>query len=523
MSRLFQDSFISDDEEEVCPLCVEEFDISDKGFKPCPCGYQVCQFCYNNIRQNPQLNGRCPGCRRPYDDESVEYRVVTAEEWRQDHQKQTRREKEKKMKEKERKEIEQASRKHLSGMRVIQKNLVYVVGLNPHIPYEELHNTLRGDQFFGQYGKIQKIVVNRRNGGLGNGGIGVYVTYYKKEDAARCIAAVDGSSNDGKLLRAAYGTTKYCSSYLRNQPCPNPNCMFLHEPGEEADSYTRQDLSTIQHAARQGEKGMSVRSNSSKPTPTAPTPKVEDHAELVPEVSALPPTVSWASKASPPITNSKLTRPGIVQLGSRTTSMAQGISSGSNSVNSSTSSAHSADAPSSATSAGTAPPQVIHLQLERPTEVNHTLAVFENALKVLSTSAPIKFSFSAQILAKEEMVNAQSMPPLFAFSENFKSSTDMNGTVAVSEADNNTTVEPNSRSRYTFLDGAKVNDHFLDQQQMMQGVPYSSSAGNVRGVATPPPGLFGNNQQEGQEILSMLGSSSGLNANAGAQQAKGTY
>lgn len=86
-------------------------------------------------------------------------------------------------------------------MRVIQKNLVYVIGLNPHIPHEELHNTLRGDQFFGQYGKIQKIVVNRRNGGVGNGGIGVYVTYYKKEDAAKCIAAVDGSSNDGKVLR----------------------------------------------------------------------------------------------------------------------------------------------------------------------------------------------------------------------------------------------------------------------------------------------------------------------------------
>jgi hypothetical protein len=37
-----QDSLIfDDDEEETCPLCVEEFDLTDKGFKPCPCGYQV--------------------------------------------------------------------------------------------------------------------------------------------------------------------------------------------------------------------------------------------------------------------------------------------------------------------------------------------------------------------------------------------------------------------------------------------------------------------------------------------------
>ena len=38
-----QDSLIfDDDEEETCPLCVEEFDLTDKGFKPCPCVYQVC-------------------------------------------------------------------------------------------------------------------------------------------------------------------------------------------------------------------------------------------------------------------------------------------------------------------------------------------------------------------------------------------------------------------------------------------------------------------------------------------------
>jgi hypothetical protein len=25
----------------LSPLCVEEFDLSDKNFRPCPCGYQV--------------------------------------------------------------------------------------------------------------------------------------------------------------------------------------------------------------------------------------------------------------------------------------------------------------------------------------------------------------------------------------------------------------------------------------------------------------------------------------------------
>jgi hypothetical protein len=30
-----------DFEEDLCPLCLEELDITDKNFKPCTCGYQV--------------------------------------------------------------------------------------------------------------------------------------------------------------------------------------------------------------------------------------------------------------------------------------------------------------------------------------------------------------------------------------------------------------------------------------------------------------------------------------------------
>lgn len=35
-----------DEEEEyhLCPLCVEEMDLQDKNFLPCPCGYRVCRY-----------------------------------------------------------------------------------------------------------------------------------------------------------------------------------------------------------------------------------------------------------------------------------------------------------------------------------------------------------------------------------------------------------------------------------------------------------------------------------------------
>ena len=232
-------------------------DISDKNFRPCPCGYQICQFCYNNIRLNPELNGRCPGCRRLYDDESVEYKSISPEEYKLQQIRKEKREREKKQREKEKKETEMANKKHLAGLRVVQKNLVYVTGLNPPCASEELHSVLRSDKYFGQYGKILKIVINRKNptSHHQNPGLVVYVTFAKKEDALRCINELDGSLCDGRLLRAAHGTTKYCLSYLRGHPCPNPNCMFLHEPGEEADSYTRKDLST-QQGIKMGMMGM---------------------------------------------------------------------------------------------------------------------------------------------------------------------------------------------------------------------------------------------------------------------------
>lgn len=44
----------------------------------------------------------------------------------------------KKQKEREKKDLEQMNRKHLANMRVVQKNLVYVVGMDPKLAREEV-------------------------------------------------------------------------------------------------------------------------------------------------------------------------------------------------------------------------------------------------------------------------------------------------------------------------------------------------------------------------------------------------
>ncbi|KAK3349362.1 RNA recognition domain-containing protein [Lasiosphaeria hispida] len=248
-----QDTFI-DEEEEVCPLCIEEFDLSDRNFRPCPCGYQICQFCFNNIKNN--MNSLCPACRRPYDEKTIQWKVVTPEEiaeFRANIQKnQKKRAAEQRQKEVQKREAEKENRKNLVGVRVVQKNLVYVTGLTPTVREDELLRTLRRPEFFGQYGNIQKISISNRKSSDGqNQSLGIYVTFERKEDAAKCIQAVNGSQNGDRVLRAQLGTTKYCSAWLRHEQCTNRQCMFLHELGDEEDSYTRQDLSSMNSISTQ--------------------------------------------------------------------------------------------------------------------------------------------------------------------------------------------------------------------------------------------------------------------------------
>ncbi|KAK1253151.1 hypothetical protein MKX08_004338 [Trichoderma sp. CBMAI-0020] len=304
-----QDSFI-EEEEDVCPLCIEEFDLSDRNFRPCPCGYQVCQFCFNNIKNN--MNGLCPACRRPYDEKTIQWKVVTTEEvaeFRANIQKnQRKRVQEQRQKEAQKREAEKENRKNLIGVRVVQKNLVYITGLAPTVREDELLKTLRKPEFFGQYGTIQKISISNRKSSDGqHHSLGIYVTFEKPEEATRCIQAVHGSQNGDRILKAQYGTTKYCSAWLKNEKCNNPGCMFLHEQGDEEDSYTRQDLSSMNgiHTQRplpSGNNGSfrtTPRQQVSQPTLTPMSQSMarsssKDGSDYGLDGSALPSSANWA-------------------------------------------------------------------------------------------------------------------------------------------------------------------------------------------------------------------------------------
>ena len=55
---------MSDSDEQVCPLCCEELDISDQNFLPCKCGYQARRGVRGeNSWRGPKLSGRSARAR----------------------------------------------------------------------------------------------------------------------------------------------------------------------------------------------------------------------------------------------------------------------------------------------------------------------------------------------------------------------------------------------------------------------------------------------------------------------------
>lgn len=76
-------------------------------------------------------------------------------------------------------------RSQLANMRVIRRDLVYAVGLPPNIAIEE---TLKKPEYFGQYGRVSKIVINRNYSGNGDprrASASAYVTFLHK--VSKCL------------------------------------------------------------------------------------------------------------------------------------------------------------------------------------------------------------------------------------------------------------------------------------------------------------------------------------------------
>ena len=80
--------------------------------------------------------------------------------------------------------------KKLENLRVIQKTLVYVIGIAPEIATEE---ALKSVEYFGQYGDLTKVVVNTNNVYTANRGgpsYSAYLTYSHPRESAIAILVI---------------------------------------------------------------------------------------------------------------------------------------------------------------------------------------------------------------------------------------------------------------------------------------------------------------------------------------------
>jgi len=116
----------------------------------------------------------------------------------------------------------------LKKLRIIQPNLVHVQGLPENLVKK---NLLESTEYFGQYGTILKLIISKKiNSENKKISYSVYITYKNDKEAAIAILCIDSLLINGKIIRAFFGTTKYCTHFLNNSICPNSkNCMFLHQ------------------------------------------------------------------------------------------------------------------------------------------------------------------------------------------------------------------------------------------------------------------------------------------------------
>lgn len=263
---------------------MEALDWDDLGFFPCSCGYQICRFCWHRLRTDE--NGLCPACRQAFPDIPVSFNPeISAEELK----------KQKKRNKERRSNKDQVFKpQDLATLRVVQKNLVFVIGLSSRLTQEDLKKE------FAHFGKIIKFVHNKST---------AYITYSKPEEAIRAIRTLNASAAQESVvqhlqfqsqltngtsatatttaaptnlapttnntvtnnsvtglnntnsyinamsvpvppnrLKASLGTTKYCNHFLRSQQCPKVGeCMYLHEIAEAEASFTKEQMQAGKH------------------------------------------------------------------------------------------------------------------------------------------------------------------------------------------------------------------------------------------------------------------------------------
>ena len=128
----------------------------------------------------------------------------------------------------------------MKNVRVVKKNLVYIVGLHAdHANFK----TLNQPEALAKYGEILKLVLNNDKPFNRESSeqqiFSAYVTYSDEIAASFAITALTGFEYKNVQLKANFGMTKYCSYFMKGSDCLNNDCLFLHHVAEPEDTYSK--------------------------------------------------------------------------------------------------------------------------------------------------------------------------------------------------------------------------------------------------------------------------------------------
>lgn len=147
--------------------------------------------------------------------------------------------------------VDSKNRGKLKDLRIIKRELVYIIGLSQELANEQ---KLKELNLLGQYGSIKKIIVNKDkpfNKHNYNGpSFSAYITFGTEEEASVAILAIDGFEYDRRTIKASYGMTKYCSFFVKNLTCPNDDCLYLHKYANNYDCFNKDEGNPARHALK---------------------------------------------------------------------------------------------------------------------------------------------------------------------------------------------------------------------------------------------------------------------------------
>lgn len=200
-----------------CPLCCNPLKDQELDWYPCPCGYQVCAFCFERLKQTPSLN-KCASCQRPFDPDAAQ-RIGP--------------------------QFKPAINPTFHATTVsyyLATKIVQVIGIPDNLFSPQI---LMQDEYFGQYGPIDKMSVDSTQTApsaktvLSTTNINdpshplksVFVKFKNDADATACILAFEGHPQ----IQCSRSVVELCPKASNGRSCNKANCLKRHRQCRQSD------------------------------------------------------------------------------------------------------------------------------------------------------------------------------------------------------------------------------------------------------------------------------------------------